>query len=53
MLSDLQKRKFATAFRGYDYDGDGKIPRQEISALVRQWLGDDPNTPGNFLLGAQ
>jgi hypothetical protein len=38
-------------FARLDADGDGLIPRAELYPLLRQWLGNDPAAPGNWLLG--
>lgn len=38
-------------FARLDTDGDGLIPSAELYPLVRQWLGNDPNALGNWLLG--
>jgi hypothetical protein len=39
-------------FARLDEDGDGLIPRAELYPLLREWLGNDPNARGNWLLGA-
>jgi hypothetical protein len=39
-------------FARLDADGDGLIPRAELYPLLREWLGNDPNARGNWLLGS-
>lgn len=38
-------------FDRIDTDGDGLIPRAEFYTLLREWLGNDPNARGNWVLG--
>lgn len=39
------------AFDHMDTDSDGVIDRTELTLRIREWLGNDPDAPGNWIMG--
>jgi Ca2+-binding EF-hand superfamily protein len=49
---NVDERLFDDIFRHLDLNGDGYLSRDEIFKLVREfYLSDDPQAPGNWLVG--
>lgn len=47
----VSQRDAETAFEHMDTDGDGLIDRAEMTLRIREWLGNDPDAPGSWIMG--